>query len=162
MSIITKLSQDVTQYYKNITSPIGANTEYKKIYNYEQYKRCSRVTKRKIREFSKGPERKGLWTVCRWFTLPLRISDQQPDQQPGESTNFKLYDLDMQIQESQKLPNEWCDECQVACRNKHTCIDKSESKECVENRVVSIHTRTWMRHQMMWHTDVTKPTVWTQ
>jgi len=25
MSTITKLSQDVTQYYKNITSPIGAN-----------------------------------------------------------------------------------------------------------------------------------------
>jgi len=25
MSTITKLPQDVTQYYKNITSPIGAN-----------------------------------------------------------------------------------------------------------------------------------------
>jgi len=26
MNTVTKLSQDVTQYYKNITSPIGANS----------------------------------------------------------------------------------------------------------------------------------------
>jgi len=41
MSTITKLSQDVTQYYKNITIPIGANAKYKEICKYEQYKRCS-------------------------------------------------------------------------------------------------------------------------
>jgi len=38
-----------------------------------------------------------------------------------------------------ELHNEWCDECQVAYRVKHTCIDKSKSKACIENRVVSIH-----------------------
>ena len=38
MSTTTKLSQDVTQYYKNITSPIDEMRDYKEIYNYEQYK----------------------------------------------------------------------------------------------------------------------------
>ena len=28
--------------------------------------------------------------------------------------------------EESKLPNEWCGECQVACRDMHTCIDKSK------------------------------------
>jgi len=37
-----------------------------------------------------------------------------------------------------ELPNEWCDECQVAYRDRHTCINKSKSKAYVENRVVSI------------------------
>jgi len=26
-----------------------------------------------------------------------------------------------------EFPNEWCCECQVACKDKHTCIDKFES-----------------------------------
>ena len=26
-----------------------------------------------------------------------------------------------------ELPNEWYGECQVACKDKHTCVDKSES-----------------------------------
>ena len=38
MSVVTKLSPDVTQYYKNITSPIGANARIQRIYNNEQYK----------------------------------------------------------------------------------------------------------------------------
>ena len=38
-----------------------------------------------------------------------------------------------------ELPNEWCGECQVAYMDKHTCIDKSESrnmywKSCHEHR----------------------------
>ena len=47
--------------------------------------------RRKTQETSRGPGRIGLWTVCRWSTLPMRISDQQP----GESTSFNLRDLDM-------------------------------------------------------------------
>jgi len=41
---------------------------------------------------------------------------------------YKLQDLNMQVQGSQKLPNEWWNECQVAFRDKYTCIDKSELK----------------------------------
>jgi len=35
MSTITKLSQDVTQYYINITSPMAQLREYKETYNDE-------------------------------------------------------------------------------------------------------------------------------
>ena len=61
--------------------------------------------------------------------LMIHASAAPPDQQPGEFIDSKLQDLDMRIQGSQKLPNEWCGECQVACRNKHTCINKSELKD---------------------------------
>jgi len=60
MSTITKLSQDVTQYYKNITLSIYAITRNKEIYKYEQYKGCSRVYKRKTRETRRGHRRIGL------------------------------------------------------------------------------------------------------
>ena len=46
----------------------------------------------------------------------------------GRIHGSKLRDLDIRIQGSQKLPNEWYGECQVACRKKYMCIDKSESK----------------------------------
>jgi len=52
--------------------------EYKEIYNYELYKRCSRVTKRKLERRAGGPGRIRLWTVNCWsMTLPLRNSDHQ-------------------------------------------------------------------------------------
>ena len=124
MSTITKLSQIVTQYYKNITSPIGTNTRIQREIQYEQYNRCSRVSKEKLERWAKGPRRTESQTVCRWSTLQLRISDQQL----GESRSSKLWDLDMRIQGSQKLPNEWCGEGQVAYRDKYTCIDKSNQK----------------------------------
>jgi len=54
------------------------------------------------------------------------------DQQPKESTSSKLWDLNMQVQGNQKLSNEWCGECQVVCRDKYTCINKSESKASIE------------------------------
>jgi len=127
MSTIIKLSQDVTQYYKNITSPIGVNVRIQSGIQSWTVQRMLTSHKGKAREPSRRPGRIGLWTVCRWSTLPLCIFDQQP----GESTSSKLWDLDMRIQGSQKLPNEWCGECHVACRDKHTCIDKSESKEHV-------------------------------
>jgi len=65
MSTITKLSPDVTQYYKNITSPMAQMQEYKDIYKYEQYKWRSRVYKRKTRETRRGPGRIRLWMACR-------------------------------------------------------------------------------------------------
>ena len=47
-----------------------------------------------------GPERMGLWTVCRRSTLPLRLSGQQL----RESTSSNLQDLDMRILRSQNSP----------------------------------------------------------
>ena len=126
MSITTKLLQDVTQYYKNITSPIGANAGtnvgIQGIFSYKQYKRCSRVKKRKTQKTRRGPRRIGLWMVFWRFTPSLHRSNQQPE----GSTSSKLWNLDMRIQESLNPPNEWCDKCQVACKDKHTCIDKSK------------------------------------
>ena len=65
-----------TQRYTSMNSTKGAH-------NY----------RKKTQETSKGPGRIEPQTVCRWSTLPLRHSDQQP----GESTSFKLQDLDMKI-----------------------------------------------------------------
>jgi len=96
--------------------------------------------KKEDREPSRGSGRKGLWTICRWSTLQLRISNQQP----RESISFKFWDLDIHIQGNQKLPSEWCDECQVAYRDKHMCINKFKLKACIENRVLSIYPQTWM------------------
>ena len=42
------------KYYKNITSPIGANARIQEMYKYEQYKWHSRVYRRKTREMRKG------------------------------------------------------------------------------------------------------------
>ena len=58
------------------------------------------LLKGKTRETSRGPERIGSQTVCRWSTLSLRHSDQQS----GESTSSKLWSLDMRIQGSQNSP----------------------------------------------------------
>ena len=74
--------------------------EYKGMYKNEQYKRHSRVYKRKTREAHRGPGRMRLWTVCWRSTLPLRHSDQQL----GESTRSMLQNLDMRIQRSQNSP----------------------------------------------------------
>ena len=125
MSTITKLSSDVAQYYKNITSPIRANVRIQRdVQVWTVQMMLTSLQKKNSRETQRGPRRIGLWTVCWGSTLQLRISDQQP----RESTSSKLRDLDMRIQESKKLPNEWCGECQVACRDKHACIDKFELK----------------------------------
>ena len=100
MSTITKLSPSVTQYYKNITSPIGANVRIQGDIQVWIVQKEAQSHNRKTLEPSRGPERIGLWTVCRWSTLPLRNSDQQPE----ESTRSKLQDLDMRIQGSQNSP----------------------------------------------------------
>ena len=96
--------------------------------------------KKKLESLIGGPRRKGLWTVCWGSTLQLRHSDQQL----GESTSSKLQALrsgHADLGESELL-NEWCDECQVTCRDKYTCIDKSKSQACVEIHVVSKYIQT--------------------
>jgi len=60
VSIITKLSQNVTQYYKNIISLIGAIVRYKEIYKYIYYKRRSQVTKGNSSEQGAWRDRDGL------------------------------------------------------------------------------------------------------
>ena len=60
MSTITKLSQDVTQYYKNITSPIGANCENIKRYTImNNTKDAHELQKKNSRDEQGGPGRIG-------------------------------------------------------------------------------------------------------
>ena len=109
----------MTQYYKNITSPIGANAKIQR--DNELYKRRSRVTKGKLESWAAGLERYAsdglpmihasvahLWSATRRIHKLQALKSGHADL--GES----------------ELPNEWCGECQVACRNKHACINKSE------------------------------------
>jgi len=57
-----------------------------------------------------------------------------------KSTTSKLWDLDMHIKGCLKQPNEWQDECQVAWRDEHACIDKSSQRACIENCIKSTNT----------------------
>jgi len=96
---------------------------------------CSRVTKEKLERRTGGLEGKGLrWSVDDpRFCYASLISNRE---------NLQLQDLGsrhVDLGESE-LPNEWCDECQVACRDKHMCIDKFKLKACIKNRVVSTDT----------------------
>jgi len=50
----------VTQYYKNITSPIGANARIQERYKQEPYKGRLRVTEEKLEDKQGAPERIGL------------------------------------------------------------------------------------------------------
>ena len=75
--------------------------------------------KGKIQEPSRGLKKIELRTI--WEIYPLAAPLGSVTE---KSTSSKFQDLDMRIQGSQKLPNEWCSECQVACRDKHMCIDK--------------------------------------
>jgi len=88
------------QYYKNITSLIGANAKIQRDVHMWIVQRRSRVYRRKTRETRRGAKRMGLWKVCWRSTLPLHLSGQQL----GESTRSKLWDLDMRIQGSQNSP----------------------------------------------------------
>jgi len=56
--------------------------------------------------------------------LPALQSKFGPQQKDPRLS--KLRDLDIKIQESQKAAQEWYDGFQVACKDKHTCIDKSD------------------------------------
>ena len=89
------------------------------MYKSKQYKRHSRVYKRKTREAHRGPGRIELQMVYWRSTLQLRHSDQQL----GESTRSKLHDLDMRIQGSQmKLPRRVVGKSQVASKDERKCV----------------------------------------
>ena len=62
MSTIIKLSQDVIQNYKNITSPIGANARIQRDIQLRMIQKRSRVTKEKPKRRAGGLERIGLQT----------------------------------------------------------------------------------------------------
>ena len=104
--VITRCDKD----YKNITSSIGANVRIQGNVQVWTVQGVLMSYNRKTLEPSRGPRRMGLQTVCWRSTLPLRISDQQPE----ESTSSKLLDLNMQVQGSQNSPTNgvmnarWC------------------------------------------------------
>ena len=56
MSTFTKFSQNVTQYYKNITSPIGANARILRDIQLRTVQKALISYKRKTRETSRVPE----------------------------------------------------------------------------------------------------------
>ena len=107
MNTITKLSQNVTQYYKNITSPIDANARIQIVYNYELYKRRSRVTKENLES------REGSWKD--------RVSDGLPMIHALAAHLWSATGIIYKLQAPRsghedpgelELPNEWCSECQ--------------------------------------------------
>ena len=78
MSTITKLSQDVTQYYKNIISPIGANARVQRDIQLWTVQKALTSYKRKVERQARGAGRIGPQTINCWSTtLLLRNSDQQ-------------------------------------------------------------------------------------
>jgi len=60
MSTITKLSQDVTQYYKNITSPIGANERIQRDTQLRTVQKELTSHRGKTREPSRGAWKDGV------------------------------------------------------------------------------------------------------
>ena len=62
MRTITKLSQDVTQYYKNITSSIGAIARIRKRYTMINSTRCPHELQKKNSRDEQGAERIGSHT----------------------------------------------------------------------------------------------------
>ena len=55
----------------------------------------------------------------------------------------------MRIQGSQNSPTSGDAKCQVTSIDNHTCIDKSESWTCIENRVVSIQEQVNMKQVIL-------------
>ena len=132
MSTITKLSQDITQYYKNITSLIGAIAIIQRdtIMNSTKYareiqKKNSRDEQRDLKGWGSG---RSTADPCRNRCATL-ITRKSTTVQTLRSENTGLGESE--------LPNEWCGECQVTYIDKHMCIDKFKSKACIENRVMS-------------------------
>jgi len=135
MSTIIRLSQDVTQYYKNTISRIGANARIQRGIQLWTVQKALTSHKRKTREPNMGLERMGPQTVYRWSTLPLCISDQQQ----GESSSFKLRDLEMRIQGSQNSPTSGVANAKWRARiNTRVSINPSP-RACIENRVISTY-----------------------
>ena len=64
MNTITKLSQDVTQYYKNITALIGTNARNTKRYTIMNSTKSAHELQKENSKGSRGPGRTELRTVC--------------------------------------------------------------------------------------------------
>ena len=98
MSTITKLSPDVTQYYKNITSPIDANARIQWDVQVWTVQKGAHEIAGDAASQPRGA-RMGLelQLVC-----PLRRSELSPQQE--DPLQSKLRDLDMRIQRSQNSP----------------------------------------------------------
>ena len=89
--------------------------EYKEIYNNELYKRRSRDTKKKLENRTSD-------------SLPMiHASAAHLWLAIGRIHKFQAPRSGHKVPRESELPNEWCDECQVACRDKHMCVDKSKS-----------------------------------
>ena len=96
--------------------------EYKEMYKYEQYKRRSRVYRRKTRETRreawKDRASDGLLEIHATATLLRSVT--------GRIHKLQLRDLDIRIQGSQN--SSASGDANAKWRiDKHTCIDKSES-----------------------------------
>ena len=94
---------------------------------------CLRVTRGELEKWAGETEKMGLQTVCRWprFSCASLINIRE---------NLQASNSGIWTWEFRRVRNSpTSSECQVAWRNKHTCIDKSDSKTCIRNRVVSIH-----------------------
>ena len=142
MSTITKLSPNMTQYYKNITSPIGAIVRIQRDIQVCAVQRSPTSYKRKTQETSRGPRRVGSWTGLSLIhyasATPLWLTTGRI---------HKLQTLGSQHEDPREseLHNEWWFECQMACVDRHMCIDKSKLndmhwKSCREHRH-TIHER---------------------
>jgi len=109
----------MTQYYMNITSPIGVKCENIKRYTMMNSTKCPHELQKEL-ERRAGASKDGVldWSssdpLCfRCATLINRMNPPAPGsghEDPGEL----------------ELPNKWYGECQVACGGKHMCIDKFE------------------------------------
>ena len=134
MSTITKLSSDVTQYYKNITSPIGANARIQRDVQVWTVQGHSRVYREKTRETRRGVEKDrasdGLLEI---YATPILLKSEL-----GESTCSKLRDLNIQIQGSQNSP--MISKMSAKWRaGRSTCVSINPSpRTCIENRLISI------------------------
>jgi len=97
MSTNTKLLQDVTQYYKNITSPIGANARIQRDIQLWTIQKMLTSYKKKTRETSRGTRKErtldGQSLVYDATAVQLWSTESSP--------RFKLQELNMQVQGSQ-------------------------------------------------------------
>jgi len=122
----------VTKYYNNITLPIGLFVRIQGDIQWWIVQNALTSYKRKTRGTSRGPGRLKPQTISRWSTLRCAslISNRENPQ--------ALRSGHKNLGESE-LPNEWCGKCQVACSDKHACIDKFESKEHVLKTMSWVH-----------------------
>ena len=151
-STITKLSQVVTKYYKNITSLIGVNVRIQREKQVWTVQKVLTSYKRKTRESNRGRRRigpqiglpliLGCYSCTLWSTRSPPLS--------------KFQDLDMQIQRSQNSPTSGV--VNAKRRAGTTCIDKFVSNEHVL-KIVSWVQHTGVSNEIASKINVVKPVV---